>query len=162
MKALLLFLVCFSVNTLLAQPPDIFEAEGVGNREIEPSYRIVSNPKIIDSIKVSAVKQQPLLQLYSDTKIQLDTIEAATIETTEKIKQLYPFYARVGIGSTIMPLGELFYNSTRARSSLYGAHIKHLSSFGNVKDRDKVTYAPASFDKTSALLFGQFIKKTLP
>ena len=161
MKVLLFFLVCFSLGTLLAQPPDIFEAEGLGNREVEPTYRLISSPKIIDSLAVAPITPQPLLQLYGDTKISLDTIAAATVETTEKIKALYPFYAKIGIGSTIMPLGELFYNSTRSRSSVYGAHIKHLSSFGNVKDRDKVTYAPAGFDKTSALVFGQFIKKNI-
>ena len=160
MKTLFSFLLIFNLSSFFAQP-DIFETEGLGNREIEPSYRLVSSPKIIDSIKVSAVKQQPLLQLYSDTKIHLDTIEAATIETTEKIKQLYPFYAKVGIGSTIMPLGELFFNSTRSRSALYGAHVKHLSSFGDVKNRDNVKYAPASFDKTSALVFGKFTKKNI-
>jgi len=160
MKTLFSFLLIFNLSSFFAQP-DIFETEGLGNREIEPSYRLVSSPKIIDSIKVSAIKQQPLLQLYSDTKIHLDTIEAATIETTEKIKQLYPFYAKVGIGSTIMPLGELFFNSTRSRSALYGAHVKHLSSFGDVKNRDNVKYAPASFDKTSALVFGKFTKKNI-
>jgi hypothetical protein len=160
MKTLFSFLLIFNLSSFFAQP-DVFEAEGLGNREIEPSYRLVSSPKIIDSIKVSAVKQQPLLQLYSDTKIHLDTIEAATIETTEKIKQLYPFYAKVGIGSTIMPLGELFFNSTRSRSALYGAHVKHLSSFGDVKNRDNIKYAPASFDKTSALVFGKFTKNNI-
>ena len=160
MKTLFSFLLIFNLSSFFAQP-DIFETEGLGNREIEPSYRLVSSPKIIDSIKVSAVKQQPLLQLYSDTKIHLDTIEAATIETTEKIKQLYPFYAKVGIGSTIMPLGELFFNSTRSRSALFGAHVKHLSSFGDVKNRDNVKYAPASFDKTSALVFGKFTKNNI-
>jgi len=160
MKPLFSFLLIFNLSSFFAQP-DVFEAEGLGNREIEPSYRLVSSPKIIDSIKVSAVKQQPLLQLYSDTKIHLDTIEAATIETTEKIKQLYPFYAKVGIGSTIMPLGELFFNSTRSRSALYGAHVKHLSSFGDVKNRDNIKYAPASFDRTSALVFGKFSKNNI-
>lgn len=160
MKLLLLFLVFFSVGTLLAQP-DVFEAEGLGNREVEPTYRLISSPKIIDSLAVAPITPQPLLQLYSSTKINLDTIAAATVETTEKIKAIYPFYAKIGVGSTIMPLGELYFNSTRSRSAVYGVHIKHLSSYGNVKDRDKITYAPASFDKTSALVFGQFIKKNI-
>jgi hypothetical protein len=157
MKTVFLLLWIFAAKALFAQP-DIFEVEGIGNREIEPSYRLISNPKIIDSIKVSTVNQQPLLQLYQETKINLDTIEAATVETTEKIKKFYPFYAKLGIGSIIMPLGELYFNSTRSRSTLFGAHLKHLSSFGQIKGRDKVIYAPANFDKTSALVFGKFIK----
>ena len=57
-----------------------------------------------------------------------------------------------------MPLGELYYNSTRSRSVMFGAHLKHLSSFGQIKGRDKVIYAPANFDRTSGLVFGQIIK----
>ena len=157
MKAVFLLLCIFVAKSLFAQP-DVFEVEGIGNREIEPSNRLISSPKIIDSLKVSTVNQQPLLQLYQETKIDLDTIEAATVETTEKIKKLYPFYAKLGIGSIVMPLGELYFNSTRSRSTLFGAHLKHLSSFGQIKGRDKVVYAPASFDKTSALVFGKVIK----
>ncbi len=157
MKAVFLLLCIFVAKSLFAQP-DIFEVEGIGNREIEPSNRLISFPKIIDSLKVSTVNQQPLLQLYQETKIDLDTIEAATVETTEKIKKLYPFYAKLGIGSIVMPLGELYFNSTRSRSVMYGAHLKHLSSFGQIKGRDKLIYAPASFDKTSALVFGKVIK----
>jgi hypothetical protein len=157
MKAVFLLLCIFVAKSLFAQP-DIFEVEGIGNREIEPSNRLISSPKIIDSLKVSTVNQQPLLQLYQETKIVLDTIEAATVETTEKIKKLYPFYAKLGIGSIVMPLGELYFNSTRSRSVMYGAHLKHLSSFGQIKGRDKLIYAPASFDKTSALVFGKVIK----
>jgi hypothetical protein len=157
MKAVFLLLCIFVAKSLFAQP-DIFEVEGIGNREIEPSNRLISSPKIIDSLKVSTVNQQPLLQLYQETKIDLDTIEAATVETTEKIKKLYPFYAKLGIGSIVMPLGELYFNSTRSRSVMYGAHLKHLSSFGQIKGRDKLIYAPASFDKTSALVFGKVIK----
>ncbi len=102
MKAVFLLLCIFVAKSLFAQP-DVFEVEGIGNREIEPSNRIISSPKIIDSLKVSTVNQQPLLQLYQETKIDLDTIEAATVETTEKIKKLYPFYAKLGIGSIVMP-----------------------------------------------------------
>ena len=63
MKTVFLLLSIFAAKVLFAQP-DVFEVEGIGNREIEPSYRLISNPKIIDSIKVSTVNQQPLLQLY--------------------------------------------------------------------------------------------------
>lgn len=160
MKTLFLLFLIFITSPLMAQP-DVFETEGLGNREIEPSFRLISNPTIIDSLKVTVVNQKPLLQLYKETKIQTDTIEAATIETNEKIKKLYPFYAKIGVGSTLMPLGELFYNSDRSRSIVYGASIKHLSSFGQVKDRNKITYAPAQFDQTAVNLFGQISKNAL-
>jgi len=137
-----------------AQPADII-VDGKGNRQIEPAFRITESPKIIDTVKAAPVASYPMLVFQGTTKITLDTIEAATVETTEKLKQLYPFYLKVGIGSVIMPLGELYFNSTRSRSYTYGAHVKHLSSFGDVKDRNKVTFAPASFDRTDVKLFGK-------
>ena len=137
---------------------DIVDVDGKGNREIESSFRITESPKILDSIKATPIPAHPLLQLQYETKIQLDTIVAATVETTEKLKALYPFYAKLGIGSTIMPLGELYFNSTRSRSNFYGFHLKHLSSFGEIKDRNKTVFAPASFDQTSAEIFGKTIQ----
>ena len=157
MKVVLYFSLLLLSGIAFGQT-DIVDVDGRGNREIESSFRITESPKILDSIKATPIPAQPLLQLQYETKIQLDTIVAATVETTEKLKALYPFYAKLGIGSTIMPLGELYFNSTRSRSNFYGVHVKHLSSFGEVKDRDKTVYAPASFDQTSAEIFGKTIK----
>lgn len=132
---------------------------GNGNREIEPAYRIPETPKIIDTVKTTPVASYPMLTFQGKTKIYLDTIEAATVETTEKLRQLYPFYAKVGIGSVIMPLAELYYNSTRSRGTQYGAHVKHLGSYSNnIKDRNKVSYAPSQYDRTDVLLFGKAIE----
>jgi hypothetical protein len=128
---------------------------GKGSREVEPAIRILEAPKIIDTIKPTKVASYPMLVYRQPTKITLDTIEAATVETTEKLKPLYPFYAKFGIGSTVMPLGEFYFNSTRSRSYVYGMNVKHLSSFGDVKNRDKVVYAPAQFDRTNMNVFGK-------
>jgi hypothetical protein len=157
MKVVLYFSLLLLSGIAFGQT-DIVDVDGKGNREIESSFRITESPKILDSIKATPIPAQPLLQLQYETKIQLDTIVAATVETTEKLKALYPFYAKLGIGSTIMPLGELYFNSTRSRSNFYGVHVKHLSSFGEVKDRDKTVYAPASFDQTSTEIFGKTIQ----
>ena len=119
------------------------------NQQVEPASRILEFPKIIDSVKASPVKDYPLLFFQAETKILLDTIEAATVETTEKLDKLYPFYLKLGMGSTLMPLGELYVNSTRKSSAYYGLHVKHLSFFGDIKNREKQTLAPASFDKTN-------------
>lgn len=122
----------------------------ITNQQVEPATRILENPKIIDSVKSTAVKDYPLLFFQAETKILLDTIEAATVETSEKLAKLYPFYVKAGIGSVIMPLGEIYYTSDRSRNMVYGAHLKHLSSFGDIKDRSKVIYAPAQYDRSSA------------
>jgi hypothetical protein len=45
--------------------------------------------------------------------------------------------------------------STRSRAYQYGANVKHLSSFGDIKNREKVVYAPAQYDRTNATVFGK-------
>lgn len=52
-----------------------------------------------------------------------------------------------------MPLGEIYYASDRSRNLHYGANIKHLSSFGPIRDREKTTYAPAQYDRSSAAAY---------
>lgn len=149
MKFLFLYIGLFFSGYFIAQS-DVFETDGKGNREIERSIRIVGNPKIIDSIKPSVVPPRNLLSLSPTTKIHFDTIDPAVIETEQLLDKLYPFYVKAGMGSALMPLGEFYFNSTRSRSSLYGIHLKHLSFFGGIKDKDKIQLAPAGFDKTDA------------
>jgi hypothetical protein len=138
--------------------PDVINTEGKGNREIEPAFRITEAPKIIDSIKVTPVASYPTLVFQAKTKISLDTIEAATVETTEKLKQIYPFYVKAGIGSSLMPLGEFYVNNTRSRGYHYGLHAQHISAFGKVKDRDGNVFAPANFDRTNVRAFGKILQ----
>lgn len=151
-----IFLLVFCIMLTMisyAQPPDVV-VDGKGKREIEPSSRILEFPRIIDTVESAAVSSYPLLVFQKATKIILDTIQIATVETTEKIKQLYPFYTRIALGSRLMPLGEFYYNSTRSRVYHYGAHLKHLSSFGNIK-RGDIVFPNGQFDHTDVLLFGK-------
>lgn len=135
---------------LRAQQGENITIYTITNQQVEPATRILEHPKIIDSVKANPVKDYPLLFFQAETTILLDTIEAATVETTEQLSKLYPFYAKAGIGSIVMPLGEIYYSSDRSRNLHYGAHLKHLSSFGDIKDRSKVIYAPAQYDRSSA------------
>jgi hypothetical protein len=148
MKYVLILLIGGWSSLLFAQS-DVFETDGKGNRDIERTHRIASSPKIIDSIKTSAVPNRALLGPKLTMKIQVDTIQAATIETEQLLEKFYPFYLKLGMGSTLMPLGEFYVNSTRSRSNYYGLHVKHLSFFGDIKTRDKQQLAPAAFDQTS-------------
>jgi hypothetical protein len=119
------------------------------SRKIPPAYRISESPKIIDTVIPQTEVEYPLLSLKYETSIQLDTIEPATVKMIDKLPQLYNSYAKVGIGSTFMPMGEIYYNNTRSRKYVYGAHLKHVSSFGNIKG-----YAPAQYDRTNLNVFG--------
>lgn len=148
MKYYLILLICGWFPLYFAQS-DVFETDGKGNRDIERAHRIASAPKIIDSIKTSAVPNRPLLGPKLTVNVSTDTIEAATIETEQLLEKLYPFYLKLGMGSTLMPMGEFYVNSTRSRANYYGLHVKHLSFLGDIKNREKQLMAPATFDHTS-------------
>lgn len=149
MKNKAILLVCLLVGfTALSQGEDVIILYK-GNRSVEKAYRITENPKIIDTVIATPITNYPLLSLQQKTSITLEKIEPATIKTEQKLAQIYHSYAKIGIGSTLMPLGEVYFDNTRSRKYSYGVHLKHLSSFGNIKG-----YAPAQFDRNSGKIFG--------
>ncbi len=125
-------------------------------REISPSYRITEHPIVIDTVIPTPNIQYPLLDKSMTTSITIQGIEPSKIKIVDKLDKLYPGYVKVGLGNYTMPLGELYYNSTRNRRMTYGTHIKHLSSFGQMKG-----YAPSQFDHTQGLIFGNFALSNL-
>ena len=125
-----------------------------GNRSVEKVFRLTESPKIIDTVVSTSITNYPLLSLQQKTKIKIENIEPATVKTEQKLGQLYHSFAKIGIGSTLMPLGEFYFDNTRSRKFTYGVHLKHLSSFGNIKG-----YAPAQFDRNSGKLFGGISEK---
>ena len=133
--------------------PDV-EIMAVGLRQVEPAYRMTESPKIIDTTIANPVIDFPLLVLQQPTKIEVEPINPATIKTEQKLNQLYSTYVKVGIGTELMPLGEVYFDSKRSRKFVYGVHAKHLSSYGNFND-----YAPAQFDRTKLGLYGALNEK---
>lgn len=133
---------------------DVINLSGTGNREIEPAYRMTGSPKIIDTTIATPAIEYPLLVLQYSTHIELEKIDPATIKTEAKLSQLYSTYVKLGIGTELMPLGEIYFDSKRTRKFIYGAHLKHLSSFGNFEN-----YAPAQFDRTKFGLYGGLNEK---
>jgi hypothetical protein len=145
-------LIIGSVSTYsLSQEGEQVEVVSNAIREISPSYRITENPQIIDTVVKIPQFTYPLLTRNMKTSIQTEEIEASKIKIVDKLDKIYPGYVKVGLGTNSMPLGEVYYNSTRNRKISYGIHAKHLSAFGKVKD-----YAPAQFDHTKAKVFSNF------
>ncbi len=119
-------------------------------REVEPSVRIGSQPKLMDTVVNYKVVEYPMMALKYETVITTEPIVPANVKLSEnKMLKLYNGYIKAGIGSPIMPFGEIYYNNTRSRKYVYGANVKHISSFGELKG-----YAPAQFDRTNYNLFG--------
>lgn len=133
-----------------------YEHTSEAERHVSPSYRITEKPKIVDTIIPTPNVQYPLLSRNMHTQITIDQIQPSKLRIVNKLDKLYPGYVKLGIGNYISPLGELYFNSTRHRRMMYGAHVKHNSSFGNIKG-----WAPSGFDNTSAKLFGEFHSNNL-
>lgn len=157
-KALIILFISFLHIVGFGQQDQI-TIIGKGQRIIEPAYRILESPKILDTVASSQVPEYPLLYFQVPTKITLDTIKRAKVESTkERIKQLYPFYSKIGIGTALMPLGELFINSNRNYKFQYGLNAKHLSAFKtNIKKND-FSYLNANYDDTEASLFANIFE----
>lgn len=120
------------------------------DRSIEPSFRIADRPTAIDTTISPSAINYPLLVLQEQTSIEVDEINAATLRLRPKLSQLYRGYAKIGVGSLLQGLGEVYYNSLRSRRFNWGVHAKHHSEWGRIKD-----FAPSQYDKTSAVLFGK-------
>ncbi len=115
-----------------------------GNRSVETAYRLNSQPKVLDTVFPTPTTSFPLLSINYEPTFEIPKIEPAKVNLQQKLPQLYNGYARIGIGSLLMPLAELYYNNGRSRKLNYGVHLHHLSSFGKMRN-----VAPANFDRTN-------------
>jgi hypothetical protein len=165
MKKILFYITCLLVlistlNTfsLLAQPGDnggVIIIQGAGLREVSPASRLNSSPVIIDTNITAILQEYPLLSpSYSPQANGLKIEELKFSRKDMKKEKISPFYAKVGIGSQIMPLGEFYFNSTGSSKWQYGIYGKHISSFQKMKD-----YAPSYFDRTQSGAYASYYAK---
>jgi hypothetical protein len=147
-----ILLLVFS-HQLFAQGDEV-QLIGVGNRKVEPAFRITRDPKILDTTITTKTRDYPYFVLQYPTTIATEPIKAINIKTESKLNPLYSTYVKLGIGSELMPLGELYFDSKRSRKFVYGIHAKHLSSFGNFEG-----YAPAQFDRSKFNAYGTIHEK---
>lgn len=146
-------LIASFLVSLTAMGQDVVIA-GIANREVPTAQRISEIPKIIDTVIPSPMIEYPFLSFKYDTKTEVESIEPAAIKIKDNLDQLYSSYVKVGIGTEMMPLGEVYWNNTRSRKYMYGVHAKHLSSWGNIPG-----YERSTFDRTGVQLFGGINEK---
>jgi len=146
-KTLFIFYILNALLSFGQDEPVIVNA--TADRHVDKARRNALSPSIIDTIIPTAIVEYPLLSLKYETNAEVDKIHPASIKINDKLPQLYSTYVKVGVGSELMPLGEIYFNSKRSRKFVYGAHLKHLSSFGDIKD-----YSKAQFDRTRGLIYG--------
>jgi len=149
MKKRIYSLCVFLPSTFVfAQGADVV-LEGESDRSVEPAYRIALTPSMIDTTIPMETVEYPMLVLKYNTDTDLEKINPVSLKINETLSKLYHTYVKLGVGSEFMPLGEMYFDAKRSRKYMYGAHLKHLSSFGNLPD-----YAPAQFDRTRINVYG--------
>ncbi|MCH2223406.1 MAG: hypothetical protein MK066_01460 [Crocinitomicaceae bacterium] len=142
--------IIFVVITSVSFGQDVDHTlHGTGQRHVEPAYRIATSPTIIDTVIPTPMVKYPLLVLKYETETEVEMINPASIKTTENLSQLYNTYIKMGVSTEFMPIGEVYFDAKRSRKYLYGAHLKHLSSFGDIRG-----FAPAQFDRTRFNTYG--------
>lgn len=153
-KFIILFLSICSVLGAYAQNGVDAEIITEIDRSIPPSYRIANRPQLIDTTITSPVVKYPLLALQQETEITIDTIKPANIRMRPQLSRLYNSYVKIGAGSRLQALGEVYVNSLRSRKFNWGVHARHHSEWGKIKD-----YAPSQYDNTSIKAFGKVEEK---
>lgn len=139
----------FVFSFVYAQQGDV-EVITSSERNTEPAYRISERPKAIDTSITSPTIKYPLLSLHEQTSITVEEIKAANIKLRPQLSQLYNGYMKLGVGSLLQGLGEVYYNSSRSRKFNWGIHAKHHSEWGKMKD-----LPPSQYDRTHAKAFGK-------
>jgi hypothetical protein len=150
-KHIILYLsVLFTIPLAFSQKEGDVNIVTNSDRSIAPASRIYVRPTMIDTAITSSVLVYPLLALKEETSFEVEGIEPANIRHRPQLSQLYNGYAKIGGGSRLMGLGEVYYNSTRSRKFNWGVHAKHLSEWGQISD-----YAPSQYDRSSLKAFGK-------
>lgn len=146
--------VCNSVVSYAQRGGEEVIITTIGNRSVENSQRVASTPKILDTVFPVPNANFPLLAIDYMPSFDLQRIAPATVSLQQKLNQLYPGYAKIGIGSVLMPMADVYYNNTRSRKYNYGGNVQHISSFGPMRD-----VAPANFDRTAVRGFVSVTEK---
>lgn len=152
-KYLIIFLGILSINVVYGQGGDV-EIVTDSDRSITPAKRIFNRPQIMDTAITARVVDYPLLVLKEKTDVEIEDFSAANIRLKPQLSQLYKGYVKLGLGSLLQPLGEVYYNSLRSRKFNWGIHALHHSEWGKIKG-----FAPSQYDNTSGKVFGKVIEK---
>ncbi len=117
---------------------------------ISDAFKINDKPFIKDTV-VPAPKFEYTISPYkATTEYSPMTINPAKV-TGEPLTKLYRNLIKAGFGNYTTPYLEVFLNNTRSSKYALGAHYKHLSSYGKIKD-----YAYSGYSDNEANLYSKF------
>lgn len=134
-SGLLLFLLCFGWLSATAQETVNQEVKVVKPYVpvVSDAFKISQLPKILDTAKVVPEFEYEIMPVRYKTGFQPKTIKPARL-ISEPITKLYYAYLKVGYGSYLTPMADLFVGSKRNEDWKWGVRANHLSSHGKVKN----------------------------
>ena len=164
-KWALTILLSFPLFTVYAQRDTILRQEVEVVKSFSPAamdaQKINDIPVIRDTEHKKpsfdySIFSQPVFSTFSVTSLQAATIIGKPREETGF------GLLRLGAGNYNKPYGELFFNNKNTKNSIFGLHLKHLSSHGNLKleSGDKVK-APYSDNEAEMFIKHMFRRSTL-
>jgi len=171
-RLMILVLVFFVAGTtkIMAQEGMNFEEIRViapYEPTISDAFKILHNPAIPDTIIPARNLEFNILPKLHSTHFDVDPLNPARMKG-EPLTKLYRGFVKGGLGTGIMPYGELFFSNLRSNNIVYQARAKHLSSgsniggFGNSAFSDNLIEINGKkfFEKTS-LSGGLFYKRNV-
>lgn len=103
-------------------------------RSLVRTTKLGESPKTADTTVAVPPMTYNNLPGQSSVKFEPEKISAANVFPKTPLTKLYRFYAKGGIGNYVMPLAELYVNDLYNKKGSWGAHLKHFSSNGGIKD----------------------------
>jgi hypothetical protein len=152
---LFLLLVAFSIS-VSGQEEDIDKQVQVVKAYkpvVKDAYKISELPGIKDTSTVTEEFNYYLIPKLVETEFKVKPIPAATM-VGEPLRELYGSYVKVGMGSKLSPLIDLYISNKRSKEYAIGAGFSHASSGGQIplKNGEKVK---SSFADNDLHLFGR-------
>jgi len=96
----------------------------------------------------------PTVQYITQSRLFETSVNPKPIEASKKPgdpkKKLLRNLIRAGFGNYTTPYFEFFANTRQSKKHAVGVHLRHISSFGEIKD-----YAPSSYSMSDVQIFGK-------
>lgn len=106
-----------------------------GERKIITPTKKSQLPEIIQDSLVSPPKEgYKVVPKQVEVNFEPEEIKPARLKVSEPLEKLYRGYVKAGVGNYLMPLGELYYTSSRSRENNWGLGIKHFSMNQNLQE----------------------------
>ena len=107
-------------------PSDTFRVVKEYQPTLIDAEKIMFEPVIDDALKMDLDIKYSFIEKQVPVTFQVEPIPPAKIKGEPLIK-LYNGYARLGVGNSLVPFGEVYYNNLRSKKYSIGGHASYLN-----------------------------------